>query len=87
MINAPERDKQDYAKLEEIGVEGVRISLLTNTHMSLQDRGVAWRWLRDKDQEKRRADEALARKMYVFTVTAAVAGTIAAIASVWALFR
>jgi hypothetical protein len=87
MVDYPERDRQDCAKLEEIGIEGVRIALLTNAHMPLADRGVAWRWLRDQDQEKRQREEALSRRMYIFTVIAAIAGTIAAIASIWALIK
>jgi hypothetical protein len=94
MVSNEEREKQERAKLEEIGVEAVKIALTSNTLLPLTDRGVAWRWLRDKEQENRLAEEnfrlseeRLAGKIFIYTVIAAVAGTIAAIASVIALFK
>ncbi len=94
MVSNEEREKQERAKLEEMGVEAVRIALTNNTLLPLTDRGVAWRWLRDKEQEKRldeekirSREEKLARRIYLYTVIAAIAGTIAAIASVVALFK
>jgi hypothetical protein len=87
MVSNEEREKQERAKLEEMGLEAVRIALTNNTLLPLTDRGVAWRWLRDKEQEKRLGEQKQASKLYIYTVIAAIAGTIAAIASVIALFR
>jgi hypothetical protein len=82
-----ERERQDRAKLNDIGVENVRIALTSNTELPLTDRGFAWRWLRDQDEKRQRSDLKNAQWTLRMAVIGAIAGTIAAVASVWALVK
>jgi hypothetical protein len=79
--------ERDRKYLEETGVENVRIALLTNTNLAIADRGVAWRWLKEQDEKTGRTRTFYDRTNLKITTLGTIAATIAAIASVWALFR
>jgi hypothetical protein len=87
MTTNEERERQERAKLEELGVENVRIALTSNTLLPITDKGVAWRWLRDQDEKHRRDDTRYAQWTLRMAIVAAIAGTVAAVASVWPLVK
>jgi hypothetical protein len=64
--------------LDSHGVENVRIFLAGNFYIPEVDREFGWRWLRQKDEEKRQAD----RRYAVLTLAASVVASVAAIAAV-----
>jgi hypothetical protein len=73
--------------LESVGVEGVRIALLTNTNLALNDRGVAWRWLKEQDEAIAARKQRYARWNLAVTIIGAIAAIVAAGAGIWALPR
>jgi hypothetical protein len=73
--------------LEDLGVEGVRLALLTNTNLPLRDRGVAWRWLKEQDEAIAARKQRFARWNLALTTVGALAAIVAAGAGIWALLR
>src|SRR6266852_8408888 len=80
-------DRQSESKLEEFGVENVRIALTNNTLLPVPDKGIAWRWLREKDARRFQSDRVFARWTLIVAIVAAVAAIVAAVASVIPLLR
>jgi hypothetical protein len=80
-------DRQSESKLEEFGVENVRIALTNNTLLPVADKGTAWRWLREKDARRLQSDRVFARWTLIVAIVAAVAAIVAAVASVIPLLR
>ncbi|MBS0245481.1 MAG: hypothetical protein JSR61_02595 [Proteobacteria bacterium] len=79
-------NERDRHYLEETGVENVRIALLTNTNLALPDRGAAWRWLKEQDDQTATQKAAFDRRMFYITVVGSVAAVIAAVASLIAIW-
>jgi hypothetical protein len=87
----PKREYSDHeiegrSKLDEIGLEQVRLALQTK-ELPVNDIGITRRWMRDKEGEiadrQRRFDFCCA----IATVIGAVAAVMAAVVSLWLLFR
>ena len=78
---------RDRQYLEEMGVENIRIALLANAGLAISDRGVAWRWLKEKDESTARARKFYDRTNLSVTALGMIAAFVAAIASVWVLFK
>lgn len=83
----PESEREARERLEEIGLEQVRLSLQRNGLLPVNDLGIAWRWMRDKEVEIADRKWWFAFWTLVATVIGAVAAMVAAVASVWLLFR
>jgi hypothetical protein len=79
--------KQWRKELEKWGAENIRIALSNQTYIPNIDRGFAWEWLREQDDRRLNKDRQYARWNLTITVVAAVAGVIAAVASVWTLLK
>ena len=77
--------EKDRKYLEETGVENVRIALLTNTHLALADRGAAWRWLKERDDESYKRRNTFDRVIFWLTLVGTVAAIIAAITGIIAI--
>ena len=86
-LPASDSDSEWESKLEEFGVENVRIALTNNAFLPIPDKGVAWRWLREKDADRHQSDRAFARWTLIMAITAAVAAIVAALASVIPLVK
>jgi hypothetical protein len=79
---------QDRCYCETIGVEGIRIALLTNANLAIPDRGAAWRWLKEQDETTAAQKTRYAKWNLSLTLIGAIAAIVAAVASVWViLFR
>jgi hypothetical protein len=81
-VGTADPDDQWEDKLEEFGVENVRIALTNNTFLPVPDKEIVWRWLREKDAARYQMERALGRWTLTAAVIAAVAATPAAIASI-----
>ncbi|MFY9693211.1 MAG: hypothetical protein WBF24_04790 [Xanthobacteraceae bacterium] len=79
--------KQWRKELETWGPENIRIALNNQTYIPNINREFAWEWLRDQDNERPNKDRQYAKWNLRITAIAAVAGIVAAIASVWTLLR
>jgi hypothetical protein len=86
-VGMPDSDGQWESKLEEVGVENVRMALSNNTPLPVPDKGTAWRWLREKDVSRHQSDRKLATWTLIMAIVAAVAAIAAAIASAVPLVR
>jgi hypothetical protein len=84
MPDIPDKDRK---YLEEIGVENVRIALQTNANLAIPDRGRAWRWLKEQDEKAKSETRFLEKTTLKIAIAGTLAAIIAAVASVWALFR
>lgn len=83
----PPHELEGRRRLEEIGLEQVKLALQTNGLLPLQDYGIAWRWMRDKEAEIADRRWWFARWTLVATIIGAIAAVIAAVASIWLLVR
>lgn len=77
----------DRRYLEGVGIEGVRIALLTDANLAIPDRGAAWRRLKEQDEKIAASKAWYAKYNLAVTIIAAIAAFVAAVASLVALFR
>ncbi len=87
MIQMPDISEHDRKYLESTGIENVRIALLSNTGLALDDRGVAWRWLNEQDQALNARKRRYAQWNLAVTIIGAIAAIVAAGAGIWTIFR
>jgi hypothetical protein len=86
-MNDHDLQRQWRHELAKWGAENVRIALSNQTYIPNIDREFAWEWLREQDETRLLLDRRYARWTLGITVVAAVAGVIAAVASILALLR
>jgi hypothetical protein len=83
----PGISENDRRYCESLGIEGIRIALLTNANLAIPDRGAAWRWLKEQDERATAAKARYAKWNLAITIIGAIAAIIAALASLWVIFR
>ncbi len=74
---SPEDRREMEHRLEEMGVEGVKIALQTMTNISDVERWFAWEWLKEKTEGERTQ----ANWILIASITAAITGVVGVIVS------